>query len=118
MKRTPHVERVLELLKQESVNSSIRHKVCNIRDNLWLSDNHCNIFGCLGNTYEDIALHRGVQRTVAAYAECCQRTIFNAGRTSANVLRKINIMFKVDFAPGRAYIAFKVLIQLDDDEHG
>ena len=66
MKRTPHVERVMELLKQEKVNSSIRRKVYNIRDNLWSSNNRSDIFGCLGNTYEDITLHRGVLRTVAA----------------------------------------------------
>ena len=93
-------------------------KSYNIRENLWLSNNQSDIFGCLGNTYEDITQHCGVLRTVA-FKECCQRTNFETLEDLQCMFnKKVNIMFKVDFAHDSAYIAFKVLIQLDDDEHG
>jgi len=38
------------MMKREKVNSSVRLKVCDIRENLWLSNNHCVITrSSLGN---------------------------------------------------------------------
>lgn len=39
MKRTPHVNKSFGAFEAGKVNSSIRHKVCNSRENLWLNNN-------------------------------------------------------------------------------